>query len=252
MESGNDQVYFCPERWSAYLVKTKDGLDRACEFLSEVAGSGGQVLFVGTKRQAAEMVREAAIKCGMPYMTTRWIGGLLTNWSQVGGRIRKMIDLKDKREKGELKKYTKREQLLIDREIGKLEKFFGGVANMPGKPAALFVVDTHREDVAVREAIRMHVPVVGMVDTNANPVGIEYVIPVNDDAVKAIEIVVGAVRDAILNPKKPSPQVLGEQVPGDALETGDKQVPGVGMDEKKKAKPKPKTKKKVEEKNDES
>jgi len=179
------------------LVKTKDGLDKACEFLRETVAGGGKVLLLGTKRQAADLIKEVGQRTGMPFVNVRWMGGLFTNFDQVGRSIRKLADLKGQKERGELKKYTKREQLLIDREIGKLEKFFGGVSMMDKLPTAIFVVDTHREEVAVREANRMGVPVVGMVDTNGDPDMVDYVIPVNDDAVKSIELVIAAVEEAL-------------------------------------------------------
>ena len=183
------------------LVKTKEGLEKACEYVKNTVGEEKTVLLLGTKRQAADQIKLAADKTGMPYVNVRWMGGLFTNFDQVGKSIRKLASLKDQREKGELKKYTKREQLLIDRQIGKLEKFFGGVAGLTKIPDALFVVDTHREEVAVKEANRMKVPVVGMVDTNGEPSLVDYVIPVNDDAVKSIELVVGAIADAIASSK---------------------------------------------------
>jgi small subunit ribosomal protein S2 len=179
------------------LEKTKICLDKAAEFLAGVAKSGGVILFVGTKRQAEAMVKETAIKTGMPYVSVRWMGGLLTNYSELSKRIRKLADYKTKRQAGEFKKYTKKEQLLLDREIAKLEKFFGGVASLTQMPDALFVVDTHREEVAVAEAVRMKIPVVGIVDTNADPNLVDYPIPANDDAVKSIELIVGTIGDAI-------------------------------------------------------
>ena len=179
------------------LVQTKAGLDAAVAFAKATANQGKVILFVGTKRQAQEIVKSEAVRAGMPYMVQRWLGGMLTNFAQMQKRVYKLKDLKAKRESGELKKYTKREQLLIDREIAQLEKFLGGVADMDKLPDALFVVDTHKEEVAVREANRMGIPVVGMVDTNGAPARIDYIIPVNDDAVKSIEMVVNAVASAI-------------------------------------------------------
>lgn len=179
------------------LVQTKKGLDDACEFVKKLAGEGKIVLFVGTKRQAAGIVKDQAIRIGMPYLTQRWVGGFLTNWQEINKRIRKLYEMKEKREKGEYKVYTKKEQLLLDREIAKLEKFLGGVAKLEKLPDALFVVDTHREEVAVAEANRMGVPVVGVVDTNADPEMVDWVIPSNDDAVKAVELIVRTVADAI-------------------------------------------------------
>ncbi len=182
------------------LAQTKAGLDAALEFLQQAKKDSQVILFVGTKRQAQEMVKKAATAAGMPYLVSRWPGGILTNFNQLQKSVRRMQELKDKREKGELKKYTKREQLLIDRDIAQLEKTFGGVVNMAKVPDILFVVDTHREDVAVREALRMHVPVVGVVDTNGNPNLVDYVIPSNDDAIKAIELIMSQVELACTKP----------------------------------------------------
>lgn len=179
------------------LVKTKKGLDDACEYLKGIAAEGGKILFVGTKRQAVGIVKAEAERVGMPYVTLRWLGGMLTNFDQIHKSVRRLETLKDQREKGELKKYTKYEQLQFDREIAKLERFLGGVASLGRLPEAMFVVDTHREEVAVREGVRMHVPVVGMVDTNGDPTLVNYVIPINDDAVNSIKIVVEAVGKAI-------------------------------------------------------
>lgn len=181
------------------LAQTKAGLDAALSFLKFAKSEGKVILFVGTKRQAQEIVKKTATDLGMPYLIQRWPGGILTNFAQLQKSVHRMVDLKDKREKGELKKYTKREQLLIDRDILQLEKTFGGVRDMTKVPDVLFVVDTHREDVAVREAKRMNIPVVGMVDTNGNPSLVDYVIPTNDDAIKAIELVLNAVSDTVKN-----------------------------------------------------
>ncbi len=185
------------------LVKTKEGLDRAVAKVKEVVASGGKVLFVGTKRQAKELVTTAAVAVGMPYVTERWLGGTLTNFGQVQKRLRRLKDLQEKKAAGELKKYTKKEQLLLDREIIKLDRFFGGIAQMEKLPEAVFVVDTHKEEVAVREAVRMGIPVVGIVDTNANPDLVDYVIASNDDAVKAIQLIVTAVAEAAGSKPKP-------------------------------------------------
>jgi len=190
------------------LVKTKVGLEEAYRFVKNMAASGGVILWVGTKRQAKECVREAAVKAGMPYAVQRWPGGFLTNFDQLHKSVRKLRDLKEQREGGELKRYTKREQLLVDRDIVRLDKFLGGLALLDKKPEAMFIVDTKREDVAVREAVRMGIPVVGMVDTNGDPRLVDYVIPVNDDAVQSIELVVGVIADAIEEGKKKSEKVL--------------------------------------------
>jgi len=188
------------------LVKTKKGLDEALEYLTGVVANGGKVLWVGTKRQARGIVEEAAKKTGMPFVAQRWLGGMLTNFSQLQKSVKRLKSLKDRREKGELKKYTKKEQLEFDREIAKLERFLGGVADMEKLPEAMFVVDTHQEIVAVKEAKRAGVQVVGIVDTNAEPSLVDYVIPANDDAVKSIELIVGAVVEAIMKGDPTSPK----------------------------------------------
>lgn len=179
------------------LAQTLDGLNKGVEFLKGIKAQGGQILFVGTKRQAKAIVKQTAIDLHSPYVVERWLGGMLTNFGQVQKSVRKLRDLTAQRTSGELKKYTKYEQLQIDREIDRLNHLFGGLLEMEKLPAALFVVDTHQEEVAVREARRMGIPVVGMVDTNAEPELVDYVIPTNDDAVAAIELIVNTVKEEL-------------------------------------------------------
>lgn len=184
------------------LAQTKLGLDSACAFVKKMAAEGEVILYVGTKRQAQKVVREQAARVSMPFLAQRWLAGMLTNYDELRKRLVRLEDLKTKRAAGELKKYTKKEQLLLDREVAKLEKFFGGVATLTKKPQALFIVDSHREEVAVREARKLGVPVVAIVDTNADPAGIDYVIPANDDADKSIELIVTRITDAVEEGKK--------------------------------------------------
>lgn len=184
------------------LVKTKAGLDEALNALKNIVAEGGVVLWVGTKRQAQDVVKSAAEKTNMPYFVTRWPGGYFTNFPQLQKSVLRLRDLKTKKETGELKKYTKKEQLLFDREIAKLTKLFGGVENRDKLPQVLLIVDTHREAVAVAEANLVKVPVVGLVDTNADPSKIDYIVPSNDDAAKAIELFVDACTEAILEGQK--------------------------------------------------
>lgn len=172
------------------LEKTVAKLDEAGDALTKLAAEGKNIVFVGTKRQAKDIVKAVAIENKIGYVTERWLGGIITNWKQVKTRIDKMLDLKKKREAGELKKYTKKEQILFDREIAKLEKFLGGLADLKTAPEVLVIVDTHKERSAVREAKNRGLTVIGVVDTNSNPDGITYAVPMNDDATKAIEIVV--------------------------------------------------------------
>jgi small subunit ribosomal protein S2 len=215
------------------LAQTKAGLMDGAQYLKEVAARGGTILFVGTKRQAAAIVKKEAIRAGVMYMTERWVGGLLTNSDQLFRRIRKMQDMMAARAAGEYKKYTKREQLLLDREINQLVKFFSGVAELDKLPDVLFVVDVHKEDVAVREAVRMKVPVVGMVDTNGDSTQVDRLIPINDDADKSIELAVGYVADAIIEGKNSKSQILSSK---EELKTETKEE----VKEEKKAEEKPK------------
>jgi small subunit ribosomal protein S2 len=182
------------------LTLTAAQLELAMQKVEEWVKNGKEIVFVGTKRQAREIVLEEANQAGAPFIVERWLGGTLTNWEQMQGRINRLVDLKTKREAGDLKQYTKRERGLIDREIERLERFFGGIAGLKKKPEALFIIDTHKEKTAVYEAKISGVKIIGMVDTNGNPEEIEFeggvVIPVNDDAVRSIKLVVHAIAEA--------------------------------------------------------
>lgn len=184
------------------LPKTAEKLVEACEFLRQSAADGKSIVMVGTKRQAADIVREEAIKSGVFHVTVRWLGGAITNWKEIRKRIDRLVDMKEKREAGEYKKYTKKEQVDIGKEIAKLERFFGGLEGLEREPDVMFVVDTHKERTAVREAVAKGVTVVGMVDSNADPALVDYVIPVNDDSARSIKLVVEKVGAAILEGKK--------------------------------------------------
>lgn len=184
------------------LIKTKEALEAALMVLTKTASSGGTILFAGTKRQAKELVAQAAKKVGMPYVVSRWLGGTLTNFEQMRKSCERLAELKKGREAGEFNEYTKKERLLIDREIERLERQFGGIAEMKELPNLLFVVDTKREEGAVSEAERAGVPIVGVVDTNSDPSRIDYPIPMNDDAVRAISYVLDKVVEAVEEGKK--------------------------------------------------
>ena len=179
------------------LVKTKAGLEEAAVFAKATAAEGGQILFIGTKRQAQDIVKAAALKVGMPYITERWIGGLITNWDMLKKRINYLADLKTGLAEGRFKDRTKKENLLITRQITKMGRIFGGVSNLNGIPAAIFIADAKKEIAAVREANDRGVKVMAIVDTNANPDGIDFVIPANDDATKCLELIIGFVTEAI-------------------------------------------------------
>jgi len=184
-------------------------LEEAMKFVTEFVAEGKDIVFVGTKRQAQDIVKEEAAKIGAPYITERWLGGMLTNWDQMYERIKRLKDLKEKRDKGELSIYTKRERGLIDREIARLDRFFGGLEKLTKRPEALFVVDSHREKTAVQEAKTIDITVVGLVDSNADPDMVDYPVPVNDDAVRSIKLMVTKIAQAYLDGK----EMFGKKTP---------------------------------------
>jgi small subunit ribosomal protein S2 len=175
------------------LAKTKAGLDDASEFAKDLLSHGGELLFVATKRQAMGVVREAAERAGAPYLVERWIGGFLTNWEEVKKNIDKINRLEEEKATGKWKGMPKHEQGKLTRYIERLKVFYGGVLQVKGLPNALFVVDVKRERAAVREAMRVGIPVIAIVDTNSDPTGIEYVIPANDDAVGSVKLICDAI-----------------------------------------------------------
>ncbi|PLX27596.1 30S ribosomal protein S2 [Candidatus Parcubacteria bacterium] len=179
------------------LDKTKAQLDSVLPEIKKLAAEGKKILFVSTKPQAKDIVKAAAVDCGMPYLVDRWIGGMLTNFAEIKKLIRKYNDLKEQEAKGDLEKYTKKERLDIMRQIEKMDKYLAGLSTLTKNPDVIFVPAMQREKTAVTEANRMNIPVIGVCDANANPEKAAYVIPGNDDAVKSIEMMVGVVRDAI-------------------------------------------------------
>ncbi len=196
--------YIFTERNGIHIIdlqQTVKLLNQAYNVVRDTVANGGTVLFVGTKRQAQETVKEEATRAGMPYVTERWLGGMLTNWSTMYARIQELEHLEQLRDSGEINKLTKKEGLLIQREIDRLQIRLSGVRNMKRVPDLIFVVDVGREDAAVHEANLLNIPVVALVDTNCNPFGIDYVIPSNDDAIRAIKLLVAKVADAVLEGK---------------------------------------------------
>ena len=180
------------------LTKTVDGLENAMSFLTKTVAGGKQVLFVGTKRQAKDIVRAAAEDVKMPFVTDRWMGGLLTNVQTVSGRIKHLKQLETRMASGELaNRYNKLEVQRFQEEIDSLNFKYGGIKELNGTPGAMFVVDVVAEANAVKEARRLGIPVVGIVDSNANPSLIDYVIPANDDAIKSIQLIMDYVKDAV-------------------------------------------------------
>lgn len=184
------------------LGKTKAGLDSACTFVKDLVAGGGELLFIATKRQAMGVVKEEAVRVGVPHLVQRWIGGFLTNWDEIKKNIVKIINLETDHATGKWKGMPKHEQSKLLRYIERLKILYGGVLSIKEKPNALFVVDVRREYAAVREAIRMEVPIIGIVDTNSDPAGINYVIPANDDAVGSIQFITKAIANAYLEGKE--------------------------------------------------
>ena len=181
------------------LTKTVEALDEALAFLEKTAADGKQILLVGTKRQAQDIVKKAAQETGMPYVTERWLGGMLTNWNTIGGRVKHLQDLENRMASGELaNKYNKLEVQRFQEEIEHMNGLYGGVKELNAKPGAVFVIDVINDANAVREARKLGVPIVALVDTNADPSQIDHPIPANDDAIKTIELIVGYVQAAIL------------------------------------------------------
>lgn len=171
-------------------------LKEAAQYIYDLGSQGKVVLFIGTKKQAQEIIKEAAEKTGAPYINCRWIGGLLTNFEEIRRNVKKLTDLDEKSKKGELSRYTKKEQLLISRKLGKFEKVWGGIVKMDKLPDALFVIDCVTDKTAVTEAARIEIPVIGIADSNCNPMSLAYPIPGNDDATKSIKILVEAITNA--------------------------------------------------------
>jgi small subunit ribosomal protein S2 len=184
------------------LEKTSENLEKACSFISELAAVKATILFVGGKNEAQVIIKEAAEKIGMPYLAGRWIGGTLTNFPQIRKRIDIMLDLLSQKEKGELSKYTKKERILIDRKIEKLQKMFGGIKDMVALPKALFIVDPRFEETALREAQNLKIPVVALCGSDNNIAGINYPISANDSSINSIRFFVDKIAESYNKGKK--------------------------------------------------
>jgi len=193
--------YIFTERNGIYIIdlqKTVKKLDEAYDFIKEIAAEGGEVLFVGTKKQAQDAIKEEAQRCGMHFVNARWLGGMLTNYRTIKTRIARLEQLNKMKEDGTFDLLPKKEVFKLELEIEKLEKFLGGIKNMETLPKAMFVVDTRKEKIAVAEAKNLGIPVVAIVDTNCDPDEVDYVIPGNDDAIRAVKLISGAMADAII------------------------------------------------------
>ncbi|MEG2770297.1 MAG: 30S ribosomal protein S2 [Oscillospiraceae bacterium] len=207
--------YIFTERNGIYIIdlqKTVKMLDDAYNFVKQVAQDGGEVLFVGTKKQAQDAVKEEAERCNMHFVNARWLGGMLTNFRTIRRRIDRLEQLKTMREDGTFDLLPKKEVIKHELEIEKLEKFLGGVKNMNKIPAVMFIVDPHKERIAVAEAMKLNIPIVAIVDTNCDPDEIDYVIPGNDDAIRAVKLISGAMADAVLEARQGETAAADEMV----------------------------------------
>ncbi|OZB97829.1 30S ribosomal protein S2 [Paenibacillus sp. XY044] len=193
--------YIFTERNGIYIIdlqKTVKKVEEAFNFVKSVAGENGTILFVGTKKQAQDSVKEEAERCGMYYINQRWLGGTLTNFETIQKRINRLKELEKWEEDGTFSVLPKKEVILLRKEKDRLEKFLGGIKNMKGLPSALFIIDPRKERIAVAEARKLGIPIVGIVDTNCDPDEIDYVIPGNDDAIRAVKLLTGKMADAVV------------------------------------------------------
>jgi len=197
--------YIYGARNGIYIVDLHQTLklfDEAQRFVQEVIQGGGHVLFVGTKKQAQDAIQESADRCRQYYVNSRWLGGMLTNFRTIRDRIKRLAELNQMEENGTLSRLTKKEALLLLEERDKLERYLGGIKNMPRLPDCLVVVDCKKEHIAIAEARRLEIPIVALVDTNCDPDEVDYVIPGNDDAIRAIKLISGKIADAIVEIKQ--------------------------------------------------
>ena len=196
--------YIFTERNGIHIIdlqQTVKNLNQAFNIVRDTVANGGSIMFVGTKRQAQDTIKEEAIRCGMPYVTERWLGGMITNWSTIRQRIAELDRLEKLHQTGEINRLTKKEGLLIDRQITRLLTHLSGVRNMKNLPSLIFMIDVAREATALHEANICNIPIIAMVDTNCDPRGVDYVIPSNDDAIRAIKLMVAKIADAVIEGK---------------------------------------------------
>ena len=221
--------YIFTERNGIHIIDLQQTirlLEEAYGFVRDTAAEGGTVLFVGTKKQAQENLAAEAQRCGMPYVTQRWLGGTLTNFRTIRQRANHLLELEKQKQLGDFGNLTKKEALWRERELAKLQQRFGGIKSMYYLPSAIFVVDVTREEIAVKEANILDIPVVAMVDTNCDPDPIDHVIPANDDAIRAIKLIASKMADAVIEGQQMRGVVMAEQQAA-AEETAEKQL-GVG------------------------
>ncbi len=208
--------YIFTERNGIHIIdlqKTVKALDEAYKVVRDTVADGGVILFVGTKRQAQETIQTESERCGMPYVTARWLGGTLTNWTTIRQRINYLERLEKMRDAGEFARLTKKEALGLHHKIDRLDMLLGGIRTLVSRPDLLFIVDIRREETAVHEANLLNIPIVAMVDTNCDPRNIDYIIPSNDDAIRAIKLIVGKMADAVLEGKAVHKEDESEDMP---------------------------------------
>ena len=205
--------YIFAERNGIYIIdlaKTSRHLDTAYNFVRDAAAQGKNIVFVGTKKQAQEAVREEAGRCDQYFVNTRWLGGMLTNWATISKRIARLKELETMKADGTFDRLPKKEVAVLEKEITKLEKLLGGMKGLKARPDVIFVIDPRKEHIAIKEARKLGVPVVGMVDTNCDPDEVDYVIPSNDDAIRSIKLIVGAMANAVIEGRE-GKQEKGEE-----------------------------------------
>ena len=207
--------YIFTERNGIHIIdlqQTLGAIDSCYNHVRDTAAKGGTILFVGTKRQAQEAVAKEAERCGMPHVTNRWLGGMITNWRTMKERIDELKRLEKSRDTGEFELLTKKEGLILGRKIEKLQEQLGGIRNMKSVPDLMFVIDVRYEQTAVREANILGVPVIALVDTNCDPGPVDYVIPANDDAIRAIKLIVGKMADAVIEGRAKYKEEHGDEL----------------------------------------
>ncbi|MCL5074571.1 MAG: 30S ribosomal protein S2 [Chloroflexi bacterium] len=205
--------YIFTERNGIHIIdlqQTVASLNTAYNFVRDLVMQGGTILFVGTKKQAQESIGEEAKRCGMFYVSQRWLGGMLTNFRTIQGRIRRLEELERLREQGEFERLPKKEARRLEEEMAKLDRLLSGIRGMTDLPGAVFVIDPHRERIAVAEARRLEIPIIALCDTNCNPDEIDYVIPANDDAIRAVKLMCSKIADAVLEGARIREAQLGE------------------------------------------
>lgn len=217
--------YIFTERNGIHIIdlqQTMSSIEKCYNLIRDTVSQGGTVLFVGTKKQAQDTIATEAERCGMPYVNQRWLGGTLTNFRTMRQRIEKMIDMERRKEMGEFSRLTKKEALDADNEILKLNRRFGGMREMRSLPDILFVTDVRREDLAVHEANILEIPIVALVDTNCDPDPIDYVIPANDDAIRAIKLITAKIADAVIEGKDIRAATVGAEEAEEEVESDDR------------------------------